>query len=240
MFSQVWHLLAAGDAATWHIVGVSLRVSGASVLLGLLLGLPLGAWLAVHAFTGRGVVVALLNSLLGLPSVIVGLLVYLLLSRSGPLGELGLLFSVPAMVLAQTILTTPLIAAVTRQIVAESWRLHGDTLRSLRLGALQRVRWLLWDCRHALVVAALAGFGRAVSEVGAVMIAGGNIEGYTRTMTTAIALETSKGDLPLALGLGIVLLGVVLILNALISVVRGWRERVDGIITAATRGLVAT
>ncbi|OZB73024.1 MAG: hypothetical protein B7X36_10620 [Thiomonas sp. 14-64-326] len=163
MFSQVWHLLAAGDAATWHIVGVSLRVSGASVLLGLLLGLPLGAWLAVHAFTGRGVVVALLNSLLGLPSVIVGLLVYLLLSRSGPLGELGLLFS---------------------------------------------------------VVAALAGFGRAVSEVGAVMIAGGNIEGYTRTMTTAIALETSKGDLPLALALGAVLMTLVLGVNAAAALLR--------------------
>ena len=214
MFSQVWHLLAAGDAATWHIVGVSLRVSGASVLCGLLIGLPLGAWLAVHAFRGRGAAVAVLNSLLGLPSVIVGLMVYLLLSRSGPLGGLGLLFSVPAMILAQTLLTTPLIAAVTRQIVAESWRLHGDTLRSLRLDALRRMRWLLWDCRHALVVAALAGFGRAVSEVGAVMIAGGNIEGYTRTMTTAIALETSKGDLPLALALGTVLMALVLLVNA--------------------------
>jgi tungstate transport system permease protein len=213
MLSEIWHLLAAGDATTWHIVGVSLRVSGASVLLGLVFGLPLGAWLAVHAFPGRGAVVALLNSLLGLPSVVVGLLVYLLLSRSGPLGGLGLLFSIPAMILAQTVLTTPLIAAVSRQIVAESWRLHADTLRSLRLGALQRMRWLLWDCRHALLVAALAGFGRAISEVGAVMIAGGNIEGYTRTMTTAIALETSKGDLPLALALGTVLMALVLLVN---------------------------
>ncbi len=220
MLSQIWQLLAAGDAATWHIVGVSLRVSGSSVVLGLLLGLPLGAWLAVHAFAGRSTLVALLNSLLGLPSVIVGLLVYLLLSRSGPLGDLGLLFSVPAMILAQTLLTTPLIAAVTRQIVAESWRLHGDTLRSLRLRALQRVRWLLWDCRHALMVAALAGFGRAVSEVGAVMIAGGNIQGYTRTMTTAIALETSKGDLPLALALGTVLMALVLLVNAAAALLR--------------------
>ena len=239
MFSQVWHLLAAGDAATWHIVGVSLRVSGASVLLGLLLGLPLGAWLAVHAFTGRGVVVALLNSLLGLPSVIVGLLVYLLLSRSGPLGALGWLFTFKAMVIAQTLLVLPVVTALTCQLVADAERGHGEQLQSIGAGPVMRSLLLAWDERYALLTVLIASFGRAISEVGAVMIVGGNIDGFTRVMTTAIALETSKGDLPLALALGLVLLAVVLALNVLIAALRRWREGVDGTSQGALPGVLA-
>ena len=179
-------------------------------------------------FRGRGVVLTLLNTFLALPSVVVGLTVYLLLSRSGPLGFLGWLFSFKAMVLAQAILVLPVVTALTRQAVEDADRAHGEQLRSLGAGPLVRSLLLVWDERYALLTVVITAFGRAVSEVGAVMIVGGNIDGYTRVMTTAIALETSKGDLPLAMALGLVLLAVVLVLNLLVAVVRRWRERLDG------------
>jgi tungstate transport system permease protein len=188
----------------------------------------LGAWLGVARFAGRGAVLTLLNTLLALPSVVVGLAVYLLLSRSGPLGFLGWLFSFKAMVLAQAILVLPVVTALTRQAVEDADRAHGEQLRSLGAGPLVRSLLLVWDERYALLTVVITAFGRAVSEVGAVMIVGGNIDGYTRVMTTAIALETSKGDLPLALALGLVLLAVVLLLNMLVALVRRWREQVDG------------
>jgi tungstate transport system permease protein len=175
------------------------------------------------------VVLALLNTLLALPSVVVGLVVYLLLSRSGPLGFLGWLFSFKAMVLAQTLLVLPVVAALTRQVVEDAEQLHGEQWRSLGAGRLTRSRLLAWDERYALLMVLITAFGRAISEVGAVMVVGGNIEGFTRVMTTAIALETSKGDLPLALGLGLVLLVVVLVLNVLVALIKRWRERMEGV-----------
>lgn len=233
-------LITSLDPTLWTIVARSLAVSGSACLIGYGIGLLAGAWLGVTRFRWRGLVLTPLNTLLALPSVVVGLLVYLLLSRSGPLGFLGWMFSFQAMVVAQVVLVVPVVTALTRQTVEDADLQHGEQLASLGAGRLLRGLLLAWDERYALLTVAMAAFGRAVSEVGAVMIVGGNIDGFTRVMTTAIALETSKGDLPLALGLGIVLLTVVLALNALISVVRGWRERVDGITTPATRGLVAT
>lgn len=212
----------------WAIVGRSLAVSATACVLACGLGLVLGAWLGVARFAGRGVVLAVLNTLLAVPSVVVGLLVYLLLSRSGPLGALGWLFSFKAMVLAQAILVLPVATALTRQVVEDTERAHGEQLQSLGAGPLMRALLLAWDERYALLTVLIAAFGRAVSEVGAVMIVGGNIDGFTRVMTTAIALETSKGDLPLALALGAVLLAVVLALNVAIALVRRWREHVDG------------
>lgn len=210
------------------IVGRSLAVSALACLLACAFGLVLGAWLAVSRFPGRGLLLTLLNTLLALPSVVVGLVIYLLLSRSGPLGFLGWLFSFKAMVLAQTILVLPVVTALTRQTIEDADRAHGEQLRSLGAGPFARALLLVGDERYALVTVVIAAFGRAVSEVGAVMIVGGNIDGFTRVMTTAIALETSKGDLPLALALGFILLGVVLVLNLAIAALRGWRERVDG------------
>ncbi len=218
--TQAIGLLQAFEGDVLDIVALSLRVSLSAVTVAMLIGLPLGALTAVARFPGRQLVVVLLNSFMGLPSVIVGVAVYLLLSRSGPLGPLGLLFTPSAMIAAQTCLTLPLIAALTRQVVEDAWRLHGETLRSLRLSLAARVRVLLWDCRFSVIVVMLAGLGRAISEVGAVMIVGGNIDRVTRTMTTAIALETSKGDLALALALGIVLMSLVLGLNAVAGGVR--------------------
>jgi len=201
------------DFELWRIVLLSLEVSLSAVLLATLLGLPLGAVLAVKRFAGRRVVIVTLNALMGLPPVVVGLLVYLLLSRAGPLGELGLLFTPGAMVLAQTFLILPIIAALSRQALEDAWREYEEQLRSLGAEDLQAALTLLWDARFSLITAVLAGLGRAAAEVGAVMIVGGNIDGVTRVMTTAIALETSKGDLPLALGLGFVLIAIVLVLN---------------------------
>jgi tungstate transport system permease protein len=192
------------------------------------IGLPLGGLLAVLRFTGRGTVLACLNTLLALPSVVVGLLVYLLLSRSGPLGFLGWLFSFQAMVLAQTVLVLPVVVALTRQVIEQADRSHGEQLASMGAGPRWRAAILLWDERHALVTLVIAAFGRAISEVGAVMVVGGNIEGFTRVMTTAIALETSKGDLPLALALGLVLLLLVLSLNLCLGLLVRWRARRDG------------
>ena len=232
-------LINGFDPLLLAIVGRSLAVSATACALACGLGLMLGAWLGVARFAGRDAVLALLNTLLALPSVVVGLIVYLLLSRSGPLGFLGWLFSFKAMVLAQALLVLPVVTALTRQAVEDAEHAHGEQLRSMGAGSLMRSLLLAWDERYALLTVLLASFGRAVSEVGAVMIVGGNIDGFTRVMTTAIALETSKGDLPLALALGLVLLGVVLVLNALIAVLRRWRERVDGAVTEAPRGLLA-
>jgi tungstate transport system permease protein len=216
-------LIAGADPLLLSIVGRSLAVSALACLLACAAGLLLGAWLGVARFAGRGAVLTLLNTLLALPSVVVGLVVYLLLSRSGPLGFLGWLFSFQAMVLAQSVLVLPVVMALTRQAVEDADGASGEQLRSLGAGPLLRSLLLAWDERYALLTVVIASFGRAISEVGAVMIVGGNIDGFTRVMTTAIALETSKGDLPLALALGMVLLAVVLALNSLIALVRRWR-----------------
>jgi tungstate transport system permease protein len=221
-------LIADNDAALFSIVARSLAVSAMACLLACLVGLLLGAWLGVARFAGRPVVLALLNTFLAVPSVVVGLVVYLLLSRSGPLGFLGWLFSFKAMVLAQALLVLPVVTALTRQLVDDAEALHGEQLRSLGARPLLRSLLLAWDERYALLTVVIASFGRAISEVGAVMIVGGKIEGFTRVMTTAIALETSKGDLPLALALGLILLAVVLVLNLLLAVLRRWREGQEG------------
>lgn len=213
-FATAIQLLITLDANLIEIVGLSLQVSLSAVALATVIGLPLGAALALFKFPGRGVLTVMLNALMGLPPVVVGLVVYLLLSRSGPLGVLGLLFTPTAMIIAQAILVTPIIAALTRQVVADLWIEYAEQMRSLGAGPLRAVPALLYDARFTLVTAVLAGFGRASAEVGAVMIVGGNIDHVTRVMTTAIALEVSKGDLALALGLGIVLIGLSLAINA--------------------------
>jgi tungstate transport system permease protein len=223
--TQAAGLIASGDAKLVDIVMLSLRVSLASVVLASLIGLPAGALVAVARFAGRKPLIIILNALMGLPSVVVGLVVYLLLSRAGPLGSWGILFTPTAMVIAQTILITPTMAALSRQIVEDGWDEYREQLRSLGAGRFGVALTLLWDLRYSLVTIVLAGYGRAASEVGAVMIVGGNIDGVTRVMTTAIALETSKGDLPLALGLGIILLTIVLALNAAAHVVRDAARR---------------
>ena len=215
-----FELVVHADAKLLAVVGLSFGVSAAACALALLFGLALGALLAVCRFPGRGALLVLLNTLLALPSVVVGLVVYLLLSRAGPLGSLGILFTPQAMVLAQAILVTPLVAALVLQTLDAALQDHGEQLRSLGAGRFDCALILTWDERLTLLTVALVGFGRAVSEVGAVMMVGGNIDGVTRVMTTAIALETSKGDLPLALALGLVLLGVVLLLNALIALLK--------------------
>ncbi len=220
-------LITSLDPALWTIVGRSLTVSGMACLLACVFGLAFGAWLGVVRFPGRETVLTLLNTMLAVPSVVVGLVVYLLLSRSGPFGEWGWLFSLKAMVLAQAVLVLPVVMALTRQVVEDVEHAHGEQLQSLGAGIGARAVLLAWDERFALLTVLIAAFGRAVSEVGAVMIVGGNIEGFTRVMTTSIALETSKGDLPLALGLGMVLLAVVLLLNALIAWLRAWRQRAE-------------
>jgi tungstate transport system permease protein len=213
------------EGRLWEIVALSLQVSLAAVGLASLLGLPLGAALAVGRFPGRHAIVVVLNALMGLPPVVVGLLVYLLLSRAGPLGSLGLLFTPGAMVMAQTILVLPIIAALSRQVVDDAWREYEEQLRSLGARGAGAALTVLWDIRFSLLTAVLAGLGRASAEVGAVMIVGGNIDGVTRVMTTAIALETSKGDLPLALGLGIVLITVVLVVNAAAYLIKESAQR---------------
>lgn len=207
-------LIAALDPKLVEIVWLSLAVSLTAVALASLLALPLGAAIAVAKFPGRRALIVVLNALMGLPPVVVGLLVYLLLSRAGPLGPLGILFTPTAMVIAQTILILPIIAAIARQAVEDAWREYQEQLRSLGAGGFGAALTLVWDTRFSLLTAVLAGLGRAAAEVGAVMIVGGNIDGVTRVMTTTIALETSKGDLPLALGLGIVLVAIILLLNA--------------------------
>lgn len=218
-------LIVACDSALWAIVGRSLAVSALATACAGALGIALGAWLAVARFVGRGVVLTLLNTALAVPAVVVGLVVYLLLSRSGPLGFLGWLFQFEAMVLAQTLLVLPLAAALTRQVIEGAHAQGGEQLQSLGAGSGLRALLLAWDERHALLTVLITVFGRAISEVGTVMIVGGNIEGYTRVMTTAIALETSKGDLPLALALGLILLTVVAALHGLIAWLQRARQR---------------
>lgn len=213
------------DLRLWEIVALSLQVSLSAVALATVLGLPLGAAVAVGRFPGRHALIVLLNALMGLPPVVVGLLVYLLLSRAGPLGEFGLLFTPAAMVLAQTVLITPIIAALTRQAIEDAWRDYEEQLRSLGASRISAALTLVWDTRFSLLTAVLAGLGRASAEVGAVMIVGGNIDGVTRVMTTTIALETSKGDLPLALGLGVVLIAMVLVINAAAMVIKEAAQR---------------
>jgi tungstate transport system permease protein len=231
-------LLIQLDPTLWAIVGRSLWVSVWATGMAFILGVFLGAWLGVARFPGRDVCLTVLNTLLALPSVVVGLLVYLLLSRTGPLGAWGWLFSLKAMVLAQTVLVLPVVTALTRQCVEDAERAHGEQLQSLGASPGVRSVLLAWDERFALLTVLLAAFGRAISEVGAVMVVGGNIEGFTRVMTTAIALETSKGDLPLALALGLVLMGVVLLLNVGISAMRRWRQRMDGAGTDPVQGVL--
>jgi tungstate transport system permease protein len=218
-------LVAAGDARLAAIVGLSLSVSLTATLLSCVFGLPLGALLVVGRFPGRRPLIVLSNGLMGLPPVVVGLVIYLLLSRAGPLGRFGLLFTPTAMIIAQTVLVTPIIAALTRQVIEDEWREYREQLRSLGARRVRAARTLLWNARFSLTTAALAGFGRAIAEVGAVIIVGGNIDGVTRVMTTTIALETSKGDLPLALALGAILIGVVLAINTGAYVLRNWAER---------------
>jgi tungstate transport system permease protein len=221
-------LILAADPTLWGIVRLSLIVSLSAVALAGLIGVPFGALVALTHFRGREAVIIALNTMMGLPPVVVGLAVYMLLSRSGSLGSWGLLFTPQAMIIAQTILVAPLIAALTRQTIEDLAAEYHDELAAMNVGPFGRVGTLIWDGRFALVTALLAGFGRAAAEVGAVIIVGGNIDGFTRTMTTAIALETSKGDLPLAIGLGIVLIIIVVIVNTLAWAVRRAGEAFAG------------
>jgi tungstate transport system permease protein len=211
---EAHRLVTSLDPQVMSIVWLSIKVSGTAVLLAAALALPFGAWLAITQLPGRQAIVAVLNGLMGLPPVVVGLLVYLFLSRAGPLGSLGILFTPAAMILAQALLIFPIIAALTRQVTEDAWNEYREQLRSLNASRWQCIQTLLWDMRYPLLTAVLAGFGRAAAEVGAVMIVGGNIDGVTRVMTTAIALETSKGDLALALALGFILLILVIGANA--------------------------
>jgi tungstate transport system permease protein len=223
-----WQLILNGDPTLLAIVRLSLAVSLSAVTLAALAGMPLGALLALTRFPGRSALVVLLNALMGLPPVVVGLAVYLLLSRSGPLGAMGILFTPTAMVIAQTILIVPIIAALTRQTVEDLWVEYRDELSAMDVSPAGRMTTLLWDARFSLLTALLAGFGRAAAEVGAVMIVGGNIDGFTRVMTTTVALETSKGNLPLAMGLGLILVVIVLAINAAAWGTRVWSERQAG------------
>jgi tungstate transport system permease protein len=213
-------LVFSGDPDLVEIVGLSLRVSLSATAVALILGLPLGALLAITRFRGRNAVLVLVNALMGLPPVVVGLLVYLHLSRAGPLGFLGLLYTPTAMIIAQTILITPIVTALSRQVLEDLHAEYDEQFRSLCLGRFETIQALIWDARYALVTVGLAGFGRAVAEVGAVIVVGGNIDHLTRVMTTAIALETAKGDLALALGLGLILMVIALGVNALVQGLR--------------------
>ena len=224
-FSEAARLIAGFDSELVAIVVLSLEVSLSAVVIATAIGLPIGAMIAVGRFPGRQAVIALLNGLMGLPPVVVGLLIYLLLSRAGPLGAFGMLFTPAAMVVAQSVLIAPIVAALSRQVIEDAWREYEEQLRSLGASLFSSALTLLWDTRFSLVTVVLAGFGRAAAEVGAVMIVGGNIDGVTRVMTTAIALETSKGDLPLALGLGIVLVALVIAINAAAQVTKTVAQR---------------
>ena len=221
-------LILRADPALVGIVRLSLLVSLSAVVLAALIGIPLGALIALTRFPGRNGAIVLLNALMGLPPVVVGLLVYLMLSRSGPLGSWGILFTPQAMIIAQSILVMPIVAALALQPIEDRWEGYRDELAALNVGPVRRIFTLIYDARFSLLTALLAGFGRAAAEVGAVIIVGGNIDGFTRTMTTAIALETSKGDLPLAIGLGMVLISLVIVVNALAWGARRASERYAG------------
>ncbi|WP_375410719.1 ABC transporter permease [uncultured Methylobacterium sp.] len=227
-FTEALTLLGTLDRDVVAIAALSLRVSASAVVLAALVGIPLGALVALVDWPGRQVVVTLLNAAMGLPPVIIGLVLYLMLSRSGPFGFLGLLFSPTAMIAAQAVLVTPLVAALARQTIADADAMLGEQLRSLRLSLWRRILVLIYDVRFSLVTIVLAAFGRAVSEIGAVLVVGGNIAGHTRTMTTAISLETQKGDLPLALAFGLVLMGLVLAVNAGAALLRSYALRAYG------------
>ncbi len=226
--NEAIRLIVSADAQLAQIVWLSVRVSLTAVVVAALIGLPLGAMLGIARFPFRQAVVAVLNALMGLPPVVVGLLIYLLLSRAGPLGQFGLLFTPTEMILAQAVLTVPIVAALSRQVIEDAWLEYEEQLHSLGVGNVAAARTLLWDTRFALMTVVLAGFGRAAAEVGAVMIVGGNIDGVTRVMTTAIALETSKGDLPLALGLGMVLVAIIIGANLLAHGVKLAAQRYHG------------
>ena len=227
-FALAFKLIVSGDSDLAEIVLLSLEISLSAVTLAALIGMPLGAALALFRFPGRGALVIVLNAFMGLPPVVVGLFVYLMLSRAGPLGELGLLFTPTAMVIAQAILVTPIIAALTRQTVEDLYVEYREQLQSLGVGPLRAIPTLLWDGRFSLLTAVLAGFGRAAAEVGAVIIVGGNINHVTRVMTTTIALETSKGYLGLALGLGFVLLLIVVAVNASLMLIQAAARQAEG------------
>lgn len=224
----MFDLILSGDPNFLAIVRLSLIVTASATLFAALIGLPFGAMVALTRFPGRDALIVIMNGFMGLPPVVAGLLVYLLLSRSGPLGSLGLLFTPTAMIIVQVVLITPIIAALTRQVVEDLWAEYRDELCAMGAGPASRIATLLWDARFSLVTILLAGFGRAAAEVGAVIIVGGNIDGFTRVMTTTIALETSKGNLPLAVGLGTVLITLVMAVNALAWGVRRWSERQAG------------
>ncbi len=209
------HMVLTGDPVLLSIVQLSLLVSLSAVLFATVIGIPIGAFLALVRFPGREGVIVMLNAMMGVPPVVIGLAIFLLLSRSGPLGQWGLLFTPQAMIIAQSVMVAPIMAALSRQTIEDLWAEYREELTAMNVGPLRRIATLIWDARFSLVTALLAGFGRAASEVGAIIIVGGNIDGFTRTMTTAIALETSKGDLPLAIGLGMVLISIVILINAL-------------------------
>ncbi|MFN4165519.1 MAG: ABC transporter permease [Ferrovibrio sp.] len=227
-FHLALNLIWQFDAELMRIIGLSLRVSLSAVVIGSIIGLPLGAFLALARFPGRNACIVVLNASMGLPPVVVGLVVYLILSRSGPLGTFGWLFTAAGMVMAQVVLITPIVAALSRQVVADLWSEYEEQLRSLGLTRLGAIATLLWDGRFSLSTAVLAGFGRAIAEVGAIIIVGGNIAGVTRTMTTAISLETSRGDLALAMALGIVLLAIAVSINAAATTLGNAARRAQG------------
>lgn len=221
-------LILSADPTLLAIVELSLLISLSATMLAALIGLPLGATIALTRFRGREAVIVTLNALMGLPPVVVGLAIYLALSRSGPLGAWGLLFTPTAMVIAQTILVIPIVAALARQTIEDLWVEYRDELAAMNVRPLRRISTLLWDARFSLVTALLAGFGRAAAEVGAIIMVGGNIEGFTRTMTTTIALETSKGNLPLAMGLGLILIFIIVLINVMAWGMRRAGERIAG------------
>jgi len=221
-------LVLSGDPELFAIVELSLIVSLTALLFASLIGIPAGAFLALVRFPGREGVIIMLNAMMGVPPVVIGLAIFLLLSRSGPLGEWGLLFTPQAMVIAQTVMVAPIMAALSRQTIEDLWAEYREELTAMNVSPAWRIATLIWDARFSLVTALLAGFGRAASEVGAIIIVGGNIQGFTRTMTTAIALETSKGDLPLAVGLGMILISIVIVINALAWGARRAGERYAG------------
>ncbi len=225
-FASALQLILSADPTLWGIVGLSLQVSLTAVFFAAVVGIPLGALLAIKKFWGRPVLIVLVNALMGLPPVVVGLCVYLMLSKSGPLGILGLLYTPTAMIIAQTLLIAPIIAALSRTILKTLHEEYRDQFASFRLSQFQTVNTLLWEARFMLLTALLAGFGRAIAEVGAVMIVGGNISHYTRVMTTSIALETSKGNLSLALALGVILILLAILVNGALSVI-GMQRRED-------------
>jgi len=227
-FFAALELIGGLDPTLGSVVALSLRVTLSAVVISAVIGLPVGAALALARFAGRNAVIVMFNTLMGFPPVVAGLIVYLLLSHSGPLGFFDMLFTVPAMIAAQTVLITPIIVSLTRQVVEDLWAEYAEQLRSLGSSTLRAIPTLLWDSRFSLITAILAGFGRASAEVGAVLIVGGNIEHVTRTMTTTIALETSKGNLALALGFGIILIGLTLVLNAGAFVAGRFAQRVAG------------